>query len=557
MYLPERTEGYAAERSSLVLYALSSMLLLVCGWLFLSYRIVPVNRDAGYFVSVAREILGGLTPTAGVDTAYTPFVYYVYAVWMKVVPGTWENLVLLVYLVHVLNAVLVGLVCARMSVRKAACLIVSTAYFSSVIVCEGYGICLEPFQVTFALVALLALLVVRRSPAAYAFSGLALGVSIMFKQYSVFMLAGFAASLVAGFPGEARREMSLRARLGGIVVMIAASVVPFFAFVSLTEATCVDALVAFGFLGHRATGYALDTSFGLHQRLAYLYDNATYLYWLFLPALAYAVVGRDKDDTMGSARIPAMVLAFSAFPLAVRWYKHYFQLVAPWSFILAGMLLESALREPFAKGRPGRLLAWITVCVVMVLVPVFAEIRPSFRQFSPRELFRVALVSAFFLWAFRFRLQASAKAWVPAVLALVLGECLLCTAEIPFWELEQQKRVQLVEAGRMMRVLGWGSEVIVVDIPHLYVLCGYRHPGGDYGFILPTNVGEKMGKRVLSRTENVILKAGHPLDGSGYLERHGFKRVGVVAGTDIVRYEKPLGDVPGAGRDRMRVTHAR
>lgn len=526
------------KKEPVLFYGLAACLLAGATLLFLTYRIIPVGRDAGYYIPMAAEVMRGGIPAVDLDTWYTPFVYYVYAFWMGLFGSAAEGLSLLLYLVHALNAVLLFFASARFLEGPAARAVVSLCYFCAVIVCEGYCITLEPFQVTFAVLAFHFYTLDARIPTRYALAGLCLGISIMFKQYSVLVLAGF--SLAVAFDLVSRRKAGAapQKELLGFAAMLAASGVPFVAYVFFSNASFTHALFSFGFVGNRAVSYFLDDSYGLAERMKNVYDNVTYLYWLFIPPLAYFLLGPRRKDMPGFTPIVMWGLVFSATPIAVRWYKHYFQLVAPWSFLMASALLALALRQPFAHGRSGRDLAWVAGVSLIVLLPLCVLIKPSFWKFSFFGIYRMAALGLFVLWALRYRLYADMKAWIPAVLVLMVSECLLCGRDIPFDELRKEKERQLVVAAKVADVVEKGSEVMIVDVPSLFVLGGYRDPVRDYGFITLGNAQEKLTHERLAKTGRIIIKEDDPLAVSGFFDARGFVRAGPIDETGLVFYKR-------------------
>ncbi|MDA8239929.1 MAG: hypothetical protein M0Z67_06110 [Nitrospiraceae bacterium] len=177
--------------SRFTLYLFASAAFLAAVYLFLTFRIVPVNEDAGTFIPIAKEVLQGAVPTKDVMTWKTPGMYYLTALWMKFFGTAYERVVLLVYLVNVLNCLLLYLALSRFVSSRIPRLLLCLSYFYSALLFEGFWVVLEPFQVAFIFAAYLVYLGRREGFFKYGLAGLLLGCSIMIKQYSVFVLAGF------------------------------------------------------------------------------------------------------------------------------------------------------------------------------------------------------------------------------------------------------------------------------------------------------------------------------------------------------------------------------
>ena len=162
--------------------------------LFPSFAKVLVNPDAGYYLSISRDVMEGATPTVDVATSYPPLFYYLYTVWFKLIGTEYSRALLLIYLVHVINCFLLYLVLNSFVKERLLRVVLCFPYFYSTMVLEGYYIELEPFQVLFALLAYLVCLKNLSPLIKHAIIGFFLSCSIMVKQYSLFLFFGFLVS---------------------------------------------------------------------------------------------------------------------------------------------------------------------------------------------------------------------------------------------------------------------------------------------------------------------------------------------------------------------------
>ena len=247
---------------------------------------MPVNEDAGCYVPTAKEVLRGATPTVEVSTSYMPGMFYATALWMKLFGTSYDNVVLLIYLVNMANCVLLYLVLSHFIGDRLPKVLISLSYYYSSFLLEGFYVEMEPLEVFFILAAYLVYIGNRRKPVKDAVTGLFLGCSIMIKQYSLTVLAGF---LVAVWMDEGRKS-GAKAAIWRTAVISTFSLVPLLVFLATTGAKPIDALYSFAFLGRNAISYVL---FGWRERAAAVRDivrGTVLMNWLFAPLAAYCIV---------------------------------------------------------------------------------------------------------------------------------------------------------------------------------------------------------------------------------------------------------------------------
>jgi hypothetical protein len=512
--------------------------LLAGAWLFLTFRVVPVNEDAGTFVPIAKEVLHGAVPTKDVMTWKTPGMYYLAALWMKSFGPGFEAVVLLVYLVNVLNSLLLYLALSRFLPPRIPRLLLCLSFFYSVMVMEGFWIVLEPLQVTFILAAYLVWLRRGEGLLKYVLIGLLLGCSIMVKQYSVFVLAGFLAAIWLD-----RRREDRAAVLGKMTATALLAAVPFFCFVGLTGADTMNALRSFGGLGgisaaYASAGWAVPGSLGVGLLAGIVRAN-----WLFLPFVAFPALFLRRRDYFG-ASLPAwgpvvLLFVFSAMPLLVRQFNHYFLLVAPWSYLLLGMMLGSVPERGELAGAGKGEMAGAVVCMFVVL-PAFLAATPSFFLRPKAE---VALFTLLFLLSVLSVLYAGHRisgrrlnmsAVVVGLCAAVFFETLFLGMKIPFREFGWQKEAQFAEAEEINRVFPKGSAVTVIGYhPYAYVTCDFVDPLHDYEF----GNSAKQPEIDWDRTGSVLLGPDSAPAYRRELTAHGFRKIGELK-SGIEFYER-------------------
>jgi len=526
----------------IILYLLIISTAIICSYLFLTYQVVPVNRDAGYYIPVAKAVMNGSTPTVEVDTMYTPFLYYAYSIWMSMFGTDIVTLFLLLYLVNVLNGILFYAIVRRFIDSNIVCFVLAVSYYFTTMICQGYTIVLEPFQVAFILLAFIFYLFGIKPALKFPLVGLSLGVSIMFKQYSVLVMTGFLLSIVIDFLRTKRSVTSYKEMFFALFSVIIACTIPFCLFVVFTDAEMKTALNSFGFLGSRAVSYSIAESITPGERLLNVIIKVMHLNWLFIPPLLYVfslIFKKGLSISIDSKTEVMPIFLFSAFPIFIRQFGHYFLPIAPWSYIIAAILLNTLIRESFVHEKHGSYLLRVVSLCIFLLFPLFVLISPSFYDISKSHQaifvasFILSVMLVLSIWMFVCKLSMNPKAYILIILITLGAESMFLAVKMPFSELREVKERQLLEAHQVSMVLRKGSEVFVVDYPELYVLCNYSNPANFYGFINPRNIDKRMNSIDFDKISHVIVKKQNPVTSSGFFEDKGFRRGQDISGTDL------------------------
>jgi hypothetical protein len=520
-------------------------LLAVVAFLFLTYRSIPVNVDAGYYIPIAREVMEGRTPTVDAATAYTPFVYYAYALWMRAFGEDTSTLMLLVYLVHLLNAVLLFAIVARILESRLLCTVLASIYFCAVMICEGFHVVLEPFQMVFVLAAFLVYLHNMVPLVRWSLAGVLLGISIMFKQYSAFILVGFVLTVAWDTFRAAPPAGRFRRAALAVATVLASAALPFLLFVMLTDATLLGALRCFGFVGDVAVAYVGAEEVSLAERAARIVKKMIRLNALFVPLLIYLVLLVHRRGRVDAASQVLPIFLFSAAPILVRQFYHYSQLYAPWSFVIAATSLAHIDWKPVTTGRRATWLLGVVWLCSFAVLPVAVFATPSFPGASRLAVagsiggFLAVVGASLLAWMFIGRRWRDPASYAALVFLMLAFEIVFLALKVPFRELAAHKTQQQAIASELAGVLPRGSEVFVVDHPALYALCDYRDPLGDYGFAVRAKMGPIVRDIASPRVEWLLVSAEHPLASSGHLEDAGFREVHSLRSTDLLVFRRP------------------
>ena len=528
----------------LLLGVLLLVLSVAAVYLFTTFSHVPVNRDAGYYIPLARAVLDGESPTVDIDTAYTPFVYYFFAAWLSVVPETTSSLILAVYLVNALNVVLFFVALLPYVQSVGVRLLLALSYWFTIFVCQGQSIFLEPFQVFFLLLALLAY---QRTPERYmgvALAGLGVGASVMCKQYSVFPAAGLALM----FASERWGRISLRRFVGEALLFTIVATLPFIVWVALTPAEMIKSLYEFGFLGNRASSYAFSEVRGISQGvwpvLADIVEKVVLVNWLFVPAGLWLLL-RSPSSEHHAPPSPLPVWALSCVPLLSRQWGHYLQLVAPWGFLLLGSVLAK-IQRPIRENCPTFVpLVAASVLMLAVAAPFFLLLAPPLKASNLHGVLVLGgsatlIGAAFFVVGIQKSCGRLAAPQMVLLIVLVLGfQSVFGALMLPFLEMREAKRYQAEEARLLSETFAPGSVVYVIDYPELYVTGQLVSPGGNYAFT------RSAGRQYVpldkaadwAAVDRVAMRPGTP-DAEEFLERAGFSRIATDPALQLLLFEK-------------------
>lgn len=488
----------------------------------------PVNADANYYLSLAREVNCGHALVSEITTGYTPFAIYYFAFVLRFVADSFTAALLATVLVHIINAVLVIVVLMRANVQPRVSVFVGVWYLATVQFCDGFAINLEPFQILFALLGYLSIMKARpRDIAAWAVGGGFMGMSIMCKQYSgIFVLAG---AVVLGLRQMKESGQWPKFILGTALYSICAAL-PFLAYAAWSPATMFELLEAFGFFG-KAVAYA-----GQHGSLAgrcmdamMALDNHLWL----LPGLAgYAALRLKKSVSDSALWDGALIFALAALlPLTVRTFNHYFILVAPWVFILWGAIFKAGLNSPAG---PCAYRSFMAAAIMVLPIWFQWSIFPVRGILVQRILAIPALVGGFCLLEGK---KTSLRMALAGIGAVCLASTLLSVAHFQMHRtrlLAQSQREQIEIRDQLWNVFPPGSDVQVYGRGDVYVLCSYFSPLSNYSFTLykhflsdppdPSNpgLGSNVDKCVISP---VGLTGGEAKKIRAVLENSGFEVV--------------------------------
>lgn len=520
--------------------------LLIAGYLFSTYSNVPVNRDAGYYIPISKAVMNGATPTVEIHTAYTPFLYYVYAAWMKLFGTNYSTIILLVYIVNALNTIILYSILSYYTNKTALKLILCLSYYYTAMIIGAYNVILEPFQVLFFLLAYLVYVKYSDNILKYSLIGILVGISIMFKQYSILILIGFLIALWI----DSKKSCNNTTTLIRALIVVLCSFTPFLVFVAFTKADFIGSLQSFGFLGKSAISYAASEQPELTYAISNMLRKVLHLNWLFVPLFLYVYFLFSSKDKANFSKGIIPICLLSAIPMTVRQFGHYYQLIAPWSYLMWGILLDNAInRLQSSKIGHKYLVLGSAICLFLV-VPLFVAYTPGFHAISKFQMagiafvFNVIVFGILSLCSIMSRLQVN-RFLITLVIALVLGfQTLFIGLKIPFPNMKSLKEFQITEARLINSVFPMGSSVYVLDYPQLYVTCDFVDPLNEYAFFKPHNLSQKMASTDWTNIEKIMLIKNNPLVPFTMLEGLGYTMKELPTSIQVALFERELAAQP-------------
>jgi hypothetical protein len=323
----------------LLIYAYAGLVVIGCALaLLLAANCEIVNRDAGFYIPIARWVASGLTPVLDFPVAYTPGWAYAFALLGNDALGDPLLVKSAIYAVHLGNTAIVWALLRRLGRRAVPALAVAATYLAWTISLDGTYVVIEPLLNTCILLSFL-LLTAGVGPFRALAAGALLGAAIMVKQYAVCLAPGLVL-LVLWAPDPVGASRSRLARLRAVALFSAAIAVPFLAFAIQTAQDPVYLARYFITFGGYVGDYA-DAVDRWHQ----LYTSFVVQYPILVVVLALAAWLLWIEPTRINAAMTLLLLGAMA-PLAIRGYPHYVQLAAPWVALLGAQMFVAFNRGP-------------------------------------------------------------------------------------------------------------------------------------------------------------------------------------------------------------------
>jgi hypothetical protein len=295
-----------------------------------------VNKDAGYYITISKMVLDGLHSSTDLRVIYTPLIFYSIAFWIKLFGPSYAGILLLFQLVNLANATLVFLLLVRHNVQRVVGLFISLSYFTYVLTIDGKGIFIEPFQMFFVLLAFYIFLKKPDSIIRCGIVGFLIGISIMYKQYSLaFLISALVMIIIAN------RNNVLHAIKGSIVLLIM-SILPLLIFCIIFNLSISDSISTW--LGSRAGAFAASSGSKMVEKAVFT-NSYIIISYLFILVIFGYLSFKIRSET--SIYVLPFYLVSTVF-FTLRTYAHYYQLAIVWQYLVIGLMFNFLL---FNRGK--------------------------------------------------------------------------------------------------------------------------------------------------------------------------------------------------------------
>jgi hypothetical protein len=319
------------------LIALFLLTLCVVFWL-ISIVSYPLNPDAGYYLTAGKYIFNGMVPFRDFHTSYSPGVYYFFGLADILGSKFGEYQKALIYLLHLVNGVILGLILRQLKFDKDLASFASILFILASFCLDGQALVLEPFQNVFILLSLLTAVYLSGYKAA-CYAGFFIGCALMSKQTSMFSLP-IVAALIA-FPlcfnlPTVQSKSNLYGRLTIFGIMIG---LPFVLFCILTGQSMIAMFVTLVTFGGGAQSY-MAQEYGLYDVISvFISGNGgeSFLIPIVVTSMLVLFTTKQNIHRLFVAGIALNLITI----LFVRGYPHYIQLIMPWGiFVLVALIKE-------------------------------------------------------------------------------------------------------------------------------------------------------------------------------------------------------------------------
>jgi hypothetical protein len=413
------------------------------------YKIVSiglVNRDGGYYIQNSKMVLNGMHIINDLRLLYTPLIFHSFAFWMKLLGTSYTGILLLLQFVNLANAILMFLLLMRYSVQRVLGFFISLSYFSYVLTIEGRGIYIEPFQIFFVLLAYYIFLKKPDSILRSGVVGFLIGISIMYKQYSLIFLIS---ALVMIF--IANRKNVLHA-IKGCVVLLMMSILSVLIFCLIFDLPIIDSISLW--IGPRAGKFAASGGQRMYENVALINKYRIISYLSILVIFGY--LSYKIRSEICTYVFPFYL--FSTVFFTIRPYAHYYQLAIVWQFLVMGLMINFLLfnrdeSKIVDKRRLNSIIGPILLCYLL-----FFTIKPIiYTDYTGR-----------FWWSH-------------------------------YWKLANKKKNEVKIAKQINQIFPKGSRVLIFKDHEYYVYCDLLYPVNNKGW--PTSY-EYLDKSVV---DNVVV----------------------------------------------------
>ncbi|XPV76327.1 MAG: glycosyltransferase family 39 protein [Desulfovibrio sp.] len=485
---------------------ITGMITLAVLYIIANVSSIPVSPTAGYFLSVARDMAAGKELFTALQIDYTPLSFYLFEGWIKISGANYTRFLLLQFLFHFGNMILVYLCARTFTAQKSICWLFGGLYFLLTMTLDGLKFTLEPFMMFWVLGAYFYYIRSTRTIAQSCWIGILIGTAILFKQHAVLFLPAFMFMFMID-----TKRFSVQT-LTRICATGLTATIPLLLFILLSGQAPYELFIALSRIG--ASTLHLSSAEELSRNSLQLFFSLLREFWISIPvgAFLYFRIKQQWPDTRGSL-IP--LILFTITPLLLKPHMVYFQMVAPWIILLWVKVVSHciATTEPSTSNRYLRsiLLAAAAVlgwCGYLLYNGVVIK-DDTLVQFLPPAALAIFAIASL---VSKTRMGLKDGLIILSLCALFIPA--MKPLKTNYQSLKLQKMKQFKLAAMLHEYFPRGSEVLVLNAPELHFLGKYTSPLDNYilSFQSPISVDGTLIKdwkkvpKVIIRGKNLELE---------------------------------------------------
>lgn len=367
---------------------LTFLLLLSFVYWVASVTSFPINPDSGYYLTAGKYILEGLAPYRDFPVAYSPGIFYIFSIAELFGSKFGEVHKLLIYSIHIFNGVLLAYIIFKLDFSKNLAFTGGSLLILASFCLDGQAIILEPFQVVFILISLLAAITLTGFKSAI-LAGLFFGCALMSKQTSMFSLPVIA--LLIAFPAWFKPSVNrdtIKTLISRIIIFGISISLPCLLFCLFTQQSFITILVQLATFGGRAQGYTAQ-EYGIYdvvENFVSISGNGGERILMPMVVASFLLLTISKNN-LSKLFIVGLLLNLTTI-LFVRGYPHYIQLLTPWGILI----FISLIKELNLKSKQLESV-FITFMLIPLISPVINTAHRLRIQFSEAPLSKQQILS--------------------------------------------------------------------------------------------------------------------------------------------------------------------
>lgn len=314
----------------------SFVLLIYLAVLYgIGVKYLQVSCDAGYYLSIARDIAHGKVLFVDIYNTYAPFLFYYFSVFFKLFPSiSYEGLLCAQILIEVTGGLAFYFIARKLVNEKWVAVTGALLFLIAMFHNEGYHIMLEPLVVTFTLWALVVMFYYN-STTSRILTGVLIGCAFLSKQYG---MLGLGAGLVYILLQE--KSIADKLRNSAALIIGFTTIIGVYFFYKIVGQGMGSAAFLSQFFPANPSRYQVSSENKFMDFVLYLLKPHVLIY--FMPAL-FVLVFRFRELFRNKILITlyAALILFTG-PLFLIQFVHYKMLFIPFAMLLFTYVLHEA-----------------------------------------------------------------------------------------------------------------------------------------------------------------------------------------------------------------------